>query len=108
MRTELIVSPDVDGVVAEIVERFQPERIVLFGSHAAGRADAGSDVDVLVVMETELRPLQQAAAISRAISHRVPVDLVVRTPRQLAAPDPRDLLLRRILRDGAVVYASGG
>lgn len=107
MRTNLIVSPEVDSVVAEIVARFRPERIVLFGSHAAGRADAGSDVDVLVVMETALRPLQQAAAISREISHRVPVDLVVRTPEQLASPDPRDVLLRMILREGAVVYAVG-
>ncbi len=103
----MTVSPEVGGVVAEIVERFRPAQIVLFGSHASGRADSGSDVDLLVVMRTTLRPVQQAAAISRAISHRVPIDLVVRTPEQLASPDPRDLMLRSILREGAVIYESG-
>jgi predicted nucleotidyltransferase len=38
------------GVATRIAAAFAPERIVLFGSHADGRADAGSDVDLLVVM----------------------------------------------------------
>ena len=94
-------------VVAEIVERFDPERIMLFGSHATGQADEGSDVDLLVIMSTQLRPLQQAAAISQELDHRIPVDILVRTPQQVASPDPRDLILRTILREGVVAYEAG-
>jgi hypothetical protein len=34
----------------EVAERFQPEKIILFGSHAYGRPHADSDVDILVIM----------------------------------------------------------
>ena len=98
---------ELSGLVAEIAARFRPRQIVLFGSHATRRADPGSDVDLLVVIETPLRPLQQAAAISRALDHRVPVDILVRTPAQVASPNPRDLILRNILREGIVVYEAG-
>jgi predicted nucleotidyltransferase len=98
---------DVTRLIGEIADRFRPTRIVLFGSHATGRAVTGSDVDLLVVMDGTLRPLQQAAAISRALDHQVPVDILVRTPAQVASPDPRDLILRSVLRDGVVVYETG-
>ena len=106
MATEA-VSDVVSTLVAEIVERFDPDRVVLFGSHATGQADEGSDVDLLVVMSTRLRPLQQAAAISRELDHRIPVDILVRTPQQVASPDPRDLILRTILREGVIAYEAG-
>ena len=32
-----------------LVEKFRPQRIILFGSHARGTADERSDVDLLVV-----------------------------------------------------------
>ena len=102
-----VVPSKVRDLVADIVDRFRPRRIVLFGSHATGRADRGSDIDLLVAMEGTLRPLQQAAAISRALDHRVPVDLFVRTPAQVASPDPCDLILRTILEEGVVVYEAG-
>lgn len=103
---ETTLPQPVAHVVDQIVEKFQPQRIILFGSHATGRAHEESDVDLLVVMETPLRPLQQAAAIHRAIDHRVPTDILVRTPAQFATPDPRDLMLDIILREGRTVHES--
>ena len=41
----------IDAMVRQIVEQFDPDRIVLFGSHARGTAGRDSDVDLLVVME---------------------------------------------------------
>jgi predicted nucleotidyltransferase len=40
----------IQRMVEQIVDRFQPDKIVLFGSHAYGQPSSGSDVDVLVVM----------------------------------------------------------
>ena len=112
IRSRVPASPDgspghadeIAAVAATIADRFRPERIVLFGSHATGTAGDESDVDLLVVLETPLRPLKQAVAIYQAIEHRIPVDVLVRTPRQVAAPSPRDLILRDVLRDDVVLY----
>ena len=40
------------AIVNHIAEKFDPEQIILFGSHAYGKPTAWSDVDLLVVMET--------------------------------------------------------
>ena len=52
MAESVAVPPAARRLVEQIAERFRPERIIHFGSHAAGTADEGSDVDLLVVMAT--------------------------------------------------------
>lgn len=96
----------VTHLLAQIVEHFRPRRIILFGSHANGTTGAESDVDLLVVMETR-HPLRQAVTIYCAVDHDVPIDLLVRTPEQIATRDPRDLILRSILKTGITVYEAG-
>jgi hypothetical protein len=89
-----------------IVERFHPERIILFGSHAWASPRADSDVDLLVVMESDLRPAQRSAAIGLTCRPRLlPLDIIVRTPAELAhrlgIGDP---FLLRVVRQGKVLY----
>src|SRR5262245_65964754 len=43
----------IDRMVKRIVKRFQPEQVILFGSHARGDAGPDSDVDLLIVMDFE-------------------------------------------------------
>src|SRR3954465_5308736 len=67
----------------QVAERFHPDRIILFGSHAYGTPHADSDVDILVVMPTR-NPHNQAARIRGAVEVPFPMDLIVRTPQSLA------------------------
>jgi predicted nucleotidyltransferase len=67
-----------------IGRQFNPERVILFGSHAEGRADADSDVDLLVIMPTKRDPVDESVAIRLAIRPPFPVDLLVRTPESIA------------------------
>ena len=43
----------IDAVVRRIVENFQPQKIILFGSYALGTPRPESDVDLLIVMRNE-------------------------------------------------------
>jgi predicted nucleotidyltransferase len=94
------------AVVQQIAEKFQPEKIILFGSYAYGQPRPESDVDLLVVMETPLRLRQQRLEISRALSPRpFPLDIVVRTPKELEERVALgDLFLREIIDQGKVLY----
>src|SRR5207302_1043262 len=67
----------------EVADRFQPEKIILFGSYAYGRPHADSDVDILVVMPAR-NELDQAVKICLAVDYHFPLDLLVRTPGNLA------------------------
>ncbi len=103
--------PVTDDLLAEvtrrIVETVQPEQIILFGSHADGAPQRDSDVDLLVIMESALPPAQRALAICRLLRPRpFPVDIVVKTPAEVAAAlEKHDDFLSAILRSGRVLYA---
>jgi predicted nucleotidyltransferase len=67
----------------QLAERFEPEKIILFGSHAYGAPHADSDVDVLVIMPCR-NQLDRAAQIHWALQPPFPLDIIVRTPHNLA------------------------
>lgn len=67
----------------QVAERFQPDKIILFGSYAYGTPHADSDVDILVVMACR-NQLDQAVKISLAIDPPFPLDIIVRKPHNMA------------------------
>ena len=88
-----------------IAQEFQPERIVLFGSHAYGTAGADSDVDLLVILPFEGKGFRKALEILNRLSPTFPVDLLARRPedtaRRYAEGDP---LIREAIDRGRVLY----
>lgn len=89
----------------DVSEQFQPEKIVLFGSHAYGKPHVDSDVDVLVVMPCR-NQLDQAVRISLTIDPPFPLDIIVRTPHNMSwRLAEGDSFLREIIAQGKVLYA---
>jgi predicted nucleotidyltransferase len=96
---------DIQVVVDQIVAKFQPERVILFGSYAYGDPNPTSDVDLLVVMNTSLRSIEQELIIGRAINYRFGLDLLVHTPRSLTERIAKgDSFLHEIVTQGKVLY----
>src|SRR5438094_7149832 len=86
-----------------VAERFHPDRIILFGSHAYGTPHADSDVDILVIMPAR-NQIDQAVQIDRVLDPPFPLDLLVRTPRRLAyGLKEGDDFLREIVTRGKVL-----
>jgi len=101
-----MVSMDaIEDVGRRIGSQFRPDRVILFGSHADGRAMADSDVDLLVIMPTDRSPVDESVAIRLAVRPPFPLDVLVRTPamieRRLAIGDP---FIGDILRHGKLLY----
>jgi uncharacterized protein len=87
-----------------IAGEFHPERIILFGSYACGTPHEESDVDLLVVMRTA-DPHAAAVRIQYRLTPPFPVDLVVRTPEQLAwRLAEGESFLRTVVSQGKVLY----
>ena len=94
------------AVVKQIAVKFQPEKIILFGSYAYGQPRPESDVDLLVILDTPLRNREQAAQIARAIDYHFGLDLLVRSPQQLAERLALgDFFLQEVTEKGRVLYA---
>jgi len=79
----MICAEDLERVVHRIVEHFDPERVILFGSHARGDASEDSDVDLLIVADTDLSPRQRYPEVRRLLADfPVAFDVFWKTPEE--------------------------
>jgi predicted nucleotidyltransferase len=99
----------IDAVVEQIVEKFHPQRIILFSSYAHGEPRPESDVDLLVVMDTPLKEMEQAVRICEALDYHFGLDLLVRKPATLASRlEQGDYFLREVVNNGKILYERTG
>src|SRR5271154_3375352 len=88
----------------QIAERFQPDKIILFGSHAYGTPHADSDVDILVIMPAR-NQIDQAIKIRWEIPVPFAMDLIVRTPKNLGwRLEERESFHTEIVTKGKILY----
>ncbi len=96
-----------EEITSRLVEEFHPEKIVLFGSHAWGRPDEDSDVDLLVIVsDSDDKPTERSRRAHSCLSGlMVPKDVLVRTRRELERfADVHASLECEILQRGKVLY----
>ena len=100
------VQEKIDELVSRIVERFQPEKIILFGSYARGTAGEDSDADILVVMPVKGSKRKKATEIDIAlVGLDLPVDVIVVTPEELDRnKNMIGTIIYPALREGKVLY----
>jgi len=93
-------------MVSRIVKKFDPERIILFGSRAGKNARPDSDVDLLVVMDAG-RTRRDAELALRKLLHDIPVpkDVIVSRPEDFAwRKDIVGTIEYPATREGKVLY----
>jgi predicted nucleotidyltransferase len=89
----------------QVAGEFNPEKIILFGSQAYGKPTEESDIDLLVVMSYEGSPFRQAGEILKRLQVWMPVDLIVRSEKEIKQRlKIGDQFMREILEHGKVMY----
>ena len=91
----------------KIVDEFDPEKVILFGSYAYGKPNIDSDVDMLVVMESEERPAPRTSRVIGALwgVKTFSMYLLVRTPAEIAHRLAiGDFFIEEIIGMGKVLY----
>ncbi len=96
----------IQEITAKAVANLKPQKIVLFGSHAWGQPHPDSDLDLLVIMKTSLRPLQRAIRVRQVCRPKfVGMDVLVRTPKEIQERlRLRDPFFLEVLQRGRVLY----
>lgn len=96
---------EITEISRQIVNDFQPEKIILFGSYAYGTPDSNSDVDLLVILPFKGKPFRKSLEVLERINPQFSIDLLVRDPedinRRYREGDP---LIREALDKGKVLY----
>ena len=102
-----MLTPDeIETLVRRIVARIQPQRVILFGSYAKGTATIKSDLDILVIKETDLPMASRADDLKPMLGHTlVPVDVHVYTPEEVEEYRHEEFLfVSDILKSGKTVF----
>ena len=105
----MVGRKDIQQFVDEVVRHFQPDAVILFGSHAYGHPTEDSDVDLLVIMPHRGSAAQMATRIRLACPRTFPMDLLVRSPTEinrLIRAD--DVFAREVTSRGIVLHESRG
>jgi predicted nucleotidyltransferase len=100
------ISKEIQKITAQIIEKYKPEKIILFGSAARGDLKPDSDADLLIIKkDTPLYGTDRIRELSPMIDRNIPVDFLIYRPEEfdqrLKMGDP---FLKTILREGKVLY----
>lgn len=100
------VAEALPAVVDRLVAELHPDKIILFGSYAYGQPTTDSDVDLLIVMDTDVPPLQRYVLVSRLLwPCPFPVDILVKRPDEIeVALAAGDFFMAEIVAKGQVLY----
>jgi len=103
------VAKTLPKAVKRLVAELKPEKIILFGSYAYGNPTPDSDVDLLIVMETNGREKEMYRAASLLLYPReFPVDIVVKTPKEIEAALKGGVVngffIRELVKKGKILY----
>ncbi|MBI4726801.1 nucleotidyltransferase domain-containing protein [candidate division TA06 bacterium] len=96
-------------IAQALVKGYQPEKIILFGSYAYGEPNSQSDIDLLIIKETEQTFFKRLLDVRRLVSEirrGYPFEPLVFTPEEIEARlKLGDPIFAEIFKKGEVIYA---
>ena len=106
MDRQLALKNALDQILRVLAEKYQPQKVILFGSMATGEIREWSDIDLVIIKETPKRFLARLKEVALLCQSPVGVDYLVYTPRefeQLVAEN-NPFIQIEIIQKGKVIY----
>ena len=110
----MVTSDEIDILIQNIVDRllraYTPEKVILFGSYAYGHPGPDSDIDLLIIKDTNQRFIDRWVEVRRILSdpkRTVPLETLVLTPQEVSRRlEIGDQFIAEIVEKGKVLYAA--
>ncbi|MBI5356450.1 nucleotidyltransferase domain-containing protein [Candidatus Collierbacteria bacterium] len=96
-----------DKIVATIAKKYQPEKIILFGSAASGLIHEDSDADLAIIKKTKKNIYDRIGEVSDMVEHDIALDIIVYTPEEFETMknDKYGYFVRdEIIEKGKIIY----
>ena len=104
-----LLARELDRYVRLLIAQGDPERIIVFGSMASGEIEPWSDIDLVIVQQTDLPFMKRLREVRRLLKPRVGTDILVYTPGEFEQlRRERPFVREEILGKGVVLYERAG
>lgn len=90
--------------IVDQLKKDKPKAIILFGSAARGEASDDSDLDILIIKETNKNFTDRIRETRAQIRTNQALDIIVLTPEEARKLSQNNTFLRQILKDGKLLY----
>ncbi len=108
MTTNLKVKKIINEILDGIIKGYKPKKVILFGSYAYGKPSEDSDIDLLIIKNTDKKPIDRWIEVKRLLrgrSRKVPVAPLVYTEKEIEERIAiRDFFIEEIFEKGEVLF----
>lgn len=100
------IEKQIESIKQQLIDKYKPEKIIIFGSYAKGEFNEDSDIDFLIIKkDTPNLGRERAREIRRLIEKNVACDFLVYRPEELQERIKlEDPFIKLILKEGKVIY----
>ncbi len=92
-------------IIDILIQEYEPEKVILFGSMADGNIHEYSDIDLLIIKKTQKRPIDRIMEVTHIINPSLGVDLFVYTPEEFEIMvNEKYTFIDAIIKNGKVIY----
>lgn len=102
----MINSEKIDEVISRIVSKFNPDKIILFGSNVTGNINNDSDLDLLIIQESDVPVHQRGFDIRMSLlGTKIPLDILIYTNSEFSNEIKNNLsFISSILKNSKILY----
>lgn len=102
------IKKEIDNISKQLIENYKPDKIILFGSAAAGNFNDNSDLDFLIIKKnTPLIGRDRSRELRKLIKKNIAADFLVYRPEELAKRQSLgDPFIKTIMQFGKVLYGA--
>ena len=102
----IMLAKQVENITRQIIEKYKPEKIILFGSAARGNSEEVNDLDFLIIKrDVPYYGIDRMRELDELIDRTIAIDILVYRPeefeKRLRMGDP---FLKAVLKEGRVLY----
>lgn len=97
---------EIEYIKLQIIEKYNPEKIILFGSLARCKYGEGNDIDLLIIQDNVKDKLAVTNSYYKEIDYNIPADFIITTPEGFknGIEDVSNVFARNIVEEGVVLY----
>jgi predicted nucleotidyltransferase len=102
----MINSEKIDEVVKRIVAKFNPDKIILFGSNVTGNINNDSDLDLLIIQDSDIPVHQRGFDIRMSLlGTKIPLDILIYTNSEFREEMKKNMsFINSILKNSKLLY----